>query len=108
MNTELKNKEKIIKSGSANLQKGIETVGGKIYLTNERIIFESHNFNIQSGKNEINLTEITRIEYCWTKFLGFIPIIPNSLSIITNKGKYNFVIAGRSAWKSKIDELLNK
>ena len=46
MNTELKNKEKIIKNGSANLQKGIETVGGKIYLTvkNRLVQINTHHF----------------------------------------------------------------
>ena len=31
--------EKIIKQGAASLQKGFETVGGKLYLTNQRLVF---------------------------------------------------------------------
>lgn len=33
--------ERIIREGAANLQKNIETVGGKLYLTNQRLVFES-------------------------------------------------------------------
>ena len=38
MKTRTRDSEKNIKHGSANLQKNIETVGGKLYLTNERLI----------------------------------------------------------------------
>jgi hypothetical protein len=34
MKTALNQHDHIIKQGSANLQKGVETVGGKLYLTN--------------------------------------------------------------------------
>ncbi len=46
MKTQLNINEEIIKKGGANLQKGIEAVGGFLYLTNERLIFESHKFNV--------------------------------------------------------------
>lgn len=39
--------EQLIKEGFANLQRGWEALGGRLYLTNQRLIFESHPFNIQ-------------------------------------------------------------
>ncbi len=70
MRTELKQDEHIIKQGLANLQKGIETVGGRLYLTNQRLVFEAHTINVQGGTTEIELSSISTTKKCWTKFLG--------------------------------------
>ena len=40
MKTELNPNEALIKKGGANLQKGAESVGGYLYLTDQRLIFE--------------------------------------------------------------------
>ena len=39
MKTVLKDGEKIVKKSSANHQRGIEAVGGMLYLTTARLIF---------------------------------------------------------------------
>ena len=107
MKSELNSNEKILKSGSANLQKNIETVGGKIHLTNERIVFESNKFNVQSGMTEIKISNIKSVNYCWTKFLGIIPLMPNSLSVLTKDLKtFQFVLMKRSEWKDAIEKLI--
>lgn len=104
MKTELKQNEKLIKTGVANLQKGIETVGGQLYLTNQRLVFEAHKFNVQGGTTEIALSDIKSSKKCWTKFLGFVPVMPNSLAVYTNAGKaYRFVLFGRGAWAAAIE-----
>lgn len=104
MKTELRQGEALIKDGAANLQKNIETVSGKLYLTNQRLVFESHKFNVQSGVTEIELTNIQSSEKCWTKFLGFLPLFPNSLAVYTKQGKeWRFVIFGRGAWAAAIE-----
>jgi len=104
MKTELRQGEKLVKDGAANLQKNIETVGGKLYLTNQRLVFESHKFNIQSGVTEVDLSNIESLEKCWTKFLGFLPVFPNSLMVYTKQGKeYRFVLFGRGAWLAAIE-----
>ncbi|MCG5549427.1 GRAM domain-containing protein [Halorhodospira halochloris] len=108
MKTELKPNEQIIKQGVANLQKGPETVGGNLYMTNQRLIFEAHDVNIQGGITEIHLSEIESSEKCWTKLLGIIPIMPNSLAIYTKSRKeYRFVLFGRGAWAAAIEENKN-
>jgi hypothetical protein len=105
MQTGLKQNEQIIKQGPANLQKGMETVGGKLYLTNQRLFFEAHKLNVQGGTTEIELPDILSSKRCWTKFLGFILLMPNSLSVYTKSDReYRFVIFNREAWKIAIDE----
>ena len=104
MKSELKQDEQVIKQGAANLQRGIETVGRWLYLTNQRLVFEAHDMNIQRGSTEIELPDIQSSEKCWTKFLGFIPLMPNSLAVYTKASKeYRFVLFGRGAWAAAID-----
>lgn len=106
MKTELNQYESIIKHSASNLQRGLETVGGKVYLTNERIIFEAHKINFQSGVTEISLSSIKSLGKSWTKFLGIIPIMPNSLSVYTQDNEeYRFVIFGRKAWIEAIERM---
>lgn len=108
MKTELNQNEQVIKHGPANLQKGIETVGGKLYLTNQRLVFEAHKINIQGGNTVINLSDFQSSETCWTKFLGIIPVMPNSLAVRTEAGKeYRFVLVRRKDWAAEIDAAIN-
>lgn len=109
MKTALKSGEQVIKNGSANLQKNIETVGGKLYLTNQRLVFESHKFNVQGGTVELEISNIQSTLACWTKFLGLIPIFPNSLAVFTKQGKeYRFVLFGRHGWAAAISAQIGK
>lgn len=104
MKTALRHGETLIKDGAANLQKNIETVGGKLYLTNQRLVFESHKFNMQSGVTEVELSSIQSSEKCWTRFLGLFPLFPNSLAVYTKQGKeLRFVLFGRGAWAAAIE-----
>lgn len=103
MKVELKQGEQIIRKSLANLQKGIEAVGGRLYLTNQRLVFEAHKMNIQGGNTEINLSDVQSSKKCWTKFLGFIPLMPTSVAVYTNTGKeYRFVVWRRRAWRKAI------
>ncbi|MFP6587156.1 MAG: hypothetical protein VB814_05880, partial [Pirellulaceae bacterium] len=66
--------------------------------------FESHSFNVQSGVTVIELSDIHSTKGCWSKFLGFIPLLPNGLSVYTKTGvAYSFVLFGRGAWAAAID-----
>jgi GRAM domain len=96
--------ESPVKEGAASLQRGIETVGGRLYLTNQRLVFESHALNIQTGDTVIPLLTITGARKCWTKFLNLIPLFPNSIAISTKGGKeYRFVAVGRQVWIEAIE-----
>lgn len=50
--------EKILMDGSANKLQIFGSKGGKLYLTNQRIIFKAHAFNIGSKLDEYELTDI--------------------------------------------------
>jgi len=107
MKTELKPGEELIKKGGGSLQKGVETVGGFLYLTSQRLIFEAHAINIQGGNTIIDLSDIESTEKCWTKFLNVIPLMPNSLAVHTRTGdEYRYVLFGRSDWQEKINHNL--
>ena len=104
MNTALRQGEAVVREGAANLQRGIETVGGKLRLTNQRLVFETHAFNVQRGTTEIELSDIASSQPCWTRFLGLIPLAPNSLAVLTKDGKeYRFVLFKRDSWRRDIE-----
>ena len=105
MKTALQAAEQIVKTGGANLQRGAETVGGHLHLTNRRLVFESHAFNIQIGSTEIPLATIASSRLCWTKFLNIFPLAPNSLEVMTNDGSaYRFVLFDRGVWQKAIED----
>jgi hypothetical protein len=109
MKTSLRNNEQIVKEGNANLQMGLETVGGKIFLTNQRLIFEPHKINTQRSMTEVEINNIQSAIKCWTKFLNFLPLFPNSLEVCTKtKQKFRFVLWDRDAWKSGIEAKISK
>jgi hypothetical protein len=99
MKTELQPGEKIVRQGPANLQKNVETVGGWLFLTTSRLVFEAHSLNFQGGITEIDLADVSRVEKCWTKFLGLLPLLPNSLAVQTRAGNdFRFVLYSRDTW----------
>ena len=87
----LRSGEQVLAEKAANLFRGIEAVGGRMTVTNQRIFFEPHMLNIQTIPAEIPLAHVAEVGKRNT--LG---IIPNGLSIITKGGEeYRFVVWGR-------------
>ena len=108
MKVHLRSDEKLIREGAANMQHGLETVGGWLYLTDQRLLFESHRFNVQTGSTEISLSDVLATRPTWTKFLGVLPIFPNSLVISAGDKEYSFVVSGRQRWASAISAHASK
>ena len=102
MKIELAANERVIREGGANVQRRWEAVGGRLFLTNARLVFSSHSFNVQTGPLEIPLADIREITPCWTKFMGLIPLAPNSLAVRSDSGEHRFVVHGRRAWAAAI------
>ena len=101
---ELELNEEIEIEGPANLFRGIEGVGGKIFLTKKKLIFKSHKINIQKGQTNIEYSTIKEIVKRKTAKL-----IDNGIRIITNNGKeFDFVVNERDLWLDKINERINK
>ena len=86
--------EIFIFESSANHFKGLEAVGGKLFLTDKRLIFKSHSLNIQNHQLIIQLSAIVSIGRF--KPLG---LTNNGLFIIDkNKETEKFVVEKLDEW----------
>ena len=101
---ELNSSESIIIEGGANHFKGKEGVGGKLVLTDQRLIFKSHKFNAQNHELALTLNEIKGISE--TKTLG---ILNNGLTIelITNES-HRFIVDVPAVWVNEIESRIPK
>lgn len=106
MRTILNKDEILIKKGGANLEVGIETVGGHLYLTTYRLIFEPHKLNFNRKCIEIMIDDIEEIEKKWSKLFYIIPIYPNALSVYTVKREYIFIVFSNKKWANSINRLI--
>ncbi|GEN28399.1 hypothetical protein HVA01_20450 [Halovibrio variabilis] len=109
MKTTLKESEVLVKEGKANRQKNVESAGGKLYLTNQRIIFEGHGFNAQGSSASIDLNGCMFVSNGWTKFLGFIPLFPNAIVVAMEDGaSHRFSVFGRKKWLEEVQGVLKE
>lgn len=91
--------EEIIYDGGANQLKGKEGVGGKLFITNQRLLFVSHKYNIQSGTTSIPLADIKSIEKNKVA-----KIFNTGITIISNdSNKYKFVVNNQDEWYTKLN-----
>jgi hypothetical protein len=104
MKTELMPGESLVRDGKANMQLRPLTAGGHLYLTNRRLIFESHGFNIQRGAADIPLEEIAGVTRERTQMFNAIPLTDNSIGVQTRGGgQFRFVVFGREEWIPAIE-----
>jgi len=90
--------EEIVFQTPANHFKGVEGVGGKLYLTSKRLIFKSHSLNIQNHQLSISLTDINNADRY--KTLG---VVNNGLAIITIQNKTEkFVVEQVDEWLKQL------
>jgi len=100
MGLALKKNEKILADRACNLFRGIEGVGGRLKITNQRLIFEPHAINVQKQILEVPLNQIKEVNTRNT--LGF---IPNGILIKLVSGQeYKFVVWKREELIRLIDE----
>lgn len=85
--------ENILFFTPASHKKGIEAVGGKLYLTNRRLVFRSHKLNIQNHQLSINLADIE--DTGRYKTLG---LINNGLWVLANNKTERFVVEQAEEW----------
>jgi hypothetical protein len=97
----LNDKEHIIYETPANHYKGLEAVGGKLLLTNERLIFKSHRINIQNHQLSIDLARLVKIDRF--KNLG---LVNNGISVTTESGTTEkFVVSNVEEWLRRLSSL---
>ena len=97
---ELTQGENIEIEGPANLFRGMEGVGGKMFLTNKKVVFKSHKINIQKGQTDIlyeNITEIVKRKTA--------KLIDNGIRIKTkDENEFDFAVNEREKWIEKLNE----
>ena len=90
--------ETLLREGPANHFFHAESVGGWLYLTSRRLLFRSHQVNVQPHKLDLPLAEIAEASPAMT--LG---VIPNGLLIRTVAGgRERFVVEQRRRWSADI------
>src|SRR4051794_7885130 len=96
--------ETVLFNVSANLKKGIETVGGKLKITEDELIFTPHKMNIQSAPVTINFGEITKVEKRNNLF-----IVPNGMSVFVKDGtEYKFVVNKRDKLVDHLNQTIGE
>jgi hypothetical protein len=97
-NRPLSANEKLIKEGPANHHGN----GGWIYLTDSRLFYISHKFNINNQELSIPLSEIATVEKGHS--LG---VISNQLILNLENGQtVKFVVQGVKSWINQIQRIL--
>jgi len=92
----------IVYAGAANHFKKREAVGGKLYLLNDRLIFKSHNLNIQNHTLSIQTGNINQLV-----FFNPLGIVKNGLQLTLKDGTVEkFVVNNRNTWKQHIEQLI--
>ena len=74
-----------------------------MYLTNQRLVFESHAINIQNGSLMLDLNDLIA-EPSWTR-IGSIRLFPNALKVHSSVGEFLFTVYGRKKWAEAVHQL---
>lgn len=94
--------ESVLMEGPANHFKGLEGVGGYLWITDKRVHFASHSFNVQNHVWTASLSEVRDVQA--VKTLG---LIDNGLSITTDTaGNHRFVLNNSTRWADVIRQHL--
>jgi hypothetical protein len=95
----LEDGESGVREGPANLWRGIESVGGWLWLTDRRLVFRSHAIALRSGETVWPISEIAKAEPAMSMW-----IIPNGLRLTLRDGSTaKLVVTGRQEWAIAID-----
>lgn len=93
-------KETAIYDGLANVFKGKEAVGGKLYLTHDALVHKAHAANVQKEDVVIPLSDITGV----TPKKSLL-VLPNRLVVHTKDGRdVVFVVYKRDVWMEHISK----
>lgn len=89
--------EQLLKQGAANHFRMGESVGGFLYLSDSRLLFRSHRYNIQKHEQSIPLTVVRDVQPCMTLL-----VVPNGIRVVTADGVERFVVEDRKSWINAI------
>jgi GRAM domain-containing protein len=90
--------EQLLREGPANHFRRGEGVGGWLFLTSRRLLFRSHEINLQQHELDLPLAEIAEASAVNTAWL-----IPNGLLVRTASGTTErFVVEQHKRWSTEI------
>lgn len=92
--------EEIVLAAPANHWNGIESVGGKLTLTDRRLVFRSHKFNFQNHREEFDRASIASAVPHSKLVKGIV------LTTQENVG-HTFIVDFREKWISELNSSLN-
>ncbi len=83
--------------------------GGKLLLSNKRLLFLDHGLNLTAGGVSIELKDIMSVDTALTVsiFMLLIPV-PNAIKVRTQDGLvHRFTVFGRKKWVEDISKAMN-
>ncbi|MFI7222891.1 GRAM domain-containing protein [Nonomuraea angiospora] len=90
--------EVLLRKGGANLWRGREALGGRLWLTSKWLVFRSHSMNFQAGVWAWPLEEVLS-----TAPVNTLAIVPNGMEIVLRSDeRIKFVVHRRREWMSAI------
>jgi len=99
----LSDNEVVLKKGGANHLVSFEGVGGRLFLTNQRLFFKSHFFNIQRHDESIALEDIVSIETPGEDWIS------KKMTIFLRNGSTeNFLVNQRTNWAEEIEKAIRR
>jgi len=97
---DLDSNEKAVKEGGANQLIKFEGVGGKMVLTDRRLIFKSHKVNVQNHQEVFDLSQIKSLKESKT-----FNLLKNRLTVETSNGaSHTFIVDSPGEWIQAIQE----
>ena len=97
MDLALQPDESILFETDANHFKGIEAVGGRLYLTNQRLVFVSHQINVQKHLWAVLPASVQKAERYRPMLLS-----NNGIRITTADGVEKFVVEQPQEWLQRL------
>jgi len=99
----LDNNEISRRKSRANHLKLFEGVGGRLFLTNQRLFFKPHFFNIQTHEESISLKDILSIEAKYSDFIS------GKMTVFLRNGSAEkFYVPKRKKWVKDIEKTIEE
>ncbi|EGM69539.1 hypothetical protein [Shewanella sp. HN-41] len=88
-----------IKSSVATSQNGVARADGKLSVTEHLICFSPYNKTLGLGPYELQRKDIAKVEQCWGKGGGILPVTSDAIKITLVDGSvYQFILASPQEW----------
>ncbi|MDG9669335.1 hypothetical protein ONV78_16465 [Hahella sp. CR1] len=92
--------EKVIKSSTSTIQRGVAKADGKLWMTAETLHFAPYNEDFGLGPYNIPLTDIAKVEKH-----SIPPLLPEGFKVtLMNDHTYQFIVANSETWIELVEK----